>query len=125
MGECHLFGSVDSESRAILEIQLRHPMTGAISAMEVWVDTGFTGDIAVSRALVENLQLPRGSTVRAVLADGSPIQVDTHSCFLHWFGEWKAIEVIAADCRLPLLGVGLLQGHDLHISYRARTLSVD
>ena len=38
---------------------------------------------------------------------------------VNWFGEQFDLEVIASEGDYPLLGVGLLADHDLHISYRS------
>ena len=43
---------------------------------------------------------------------------------LEWLGQWKRIEVIANQGQFPLLGVGLLMGHSLHIDYQANTVLV-
>lgn len=60
----------------------------------------------------------------ARLADGSDVQLDTYTCLLDWFDEWKRIEVVANDGQFPLLDVGLLLDRDLPVHYRAKTVSV-
>jgi hypothetical protein len=37
----------------------------------------------------------------------------------------RDLEVIANDGEYPLLGVGLLLGHDLHISYRSGNITIE
>jgi clan AA aspartic protease len=88
------------------------------------VDTGFTGDLLLPLARVNELNLPAGFAVRAVLADGSESVVNTYECVLEWFGTWRPIEVIANAGQHPLLGVGLLKGRELHIDYRTNTLTL-
>lgn len=92
--------------------------------MDAWIDTGFTGDLVLPLAHVTALGLPPGPVVNAKLADGSDIELDTYTCLVEWFGAWKRIETIANAGQFPLLGVGLLQGHELHIDYRAGTLTL-
>jgi clan AA aspartic protease len=92
--------------------------------LDVWIDTGFTGELVLPQAQVTALALPLGPAVTAALADGSQTQMDTYLCLVEWFGEWKTIEVIANQGRFPLLGVGLLLDHELHIDYRAKTVMV-
>jgi clan AA aspartic protease len=92
--------------------------------LDAWVDTGFTGELVVPRAQITALGLPLGPAIKARLADGSEVELETYLCLLEWFGTWKAIETVAADGQNPLLGVGLLLGHELRIDYRARTMTL-
>ena len=86
------------------------------------MDTAFSGDLVLPRSSILALELPVGATARAVLADGSEIDIETFTCLLQWFGTWQAIEVIANEGQLPLIGVGLLKGHLLSVDYRTGTL---
>jgi hypothetical protein len=49
----------------------------------------------------------------------------TYSCVIHWFEEERQLEVVANEGDNPLLGVGLLQGHDLQVSYRSGQIKID
>jgi hypothetical protein len=49
----------------------------------------------------------------------------TYECAIDWLGGQRVLEVIANDGEFPLLGVGLLQGHDLHISYRTNDVTIE
>jgi clan AA aspartic protease len=104
---------------------LRHPTTAAEAEVDAWVDTGFNGDLVLPQARVVALGLPLGPAVRATLADASEVLLDTYTCLLEWFGELKEIEVIINPGQFPLLGVGLMQEHELHINCRTRTMSLD
>lgn len=44
---------------------------------------------------------------------------------MDWFDATRQLEVIANDGDYPLLGVGLLLGRDLHISYRSAEITID
>ena len=92
--------------------------------MDAWIDTGFTGELVLPQQTVALLGLPLGPSVMARLADGSDIQLDTHTCLLEWFDEWKRIEVVANQGQYPLLGVGLLLDPDLYIDYRTKKIVV-
>ena len=118
-------GSVDDSGRALVRIRLKNPNDAPETEMDAWIDTGFTGELVLSKHAVTSLGLPLGSAVMARLADGSDIQLDTFTCLLEWFGEWKRIEVVSNEGQYPLLGVGLLLDRDLHIDYRAKTVTVD
>jgi clan AA aspartic protease len=117
-------GTVDNSGRALLRIRLRHPTSGKEAESDAWVDTGFTGELVLPQHHVLQLDLPLGPAVPAGLADGSQVELDTYTCLLHWFGEWKRIEIDANQGRFPLLGVGLLLDHELKIDYCGRKLTV-
>ena len=118
-------GIVDEAGRAILSLRMKHPTNPTITELDAWIDTGFTGELVLPQRHVSTLGLPLGPVVKAALADGSEIQLDTYTCVVEWFGTWKRIEVIANQGQFPLLGVGLLLDHELRIDYRAKTISLD
>ena len=74
---------------------------------------------------IDDLALPHSGTVKAILADGSEVALKTYACLIDWFGEDRHLEVVANKGACPLLGVGLLVGHDLHISYRSGDITID
>ena len=118
-------GRVDESGRALLPVRLRNPVTGVESNCDVWIDTAFTGHLAIPRPQLQTLGLPEGPIITAVLADGCAVELKTYASFLDWFGQSKPIEVIANDGQFPLLGVALLAGHDLHIDYRSGILTLN
>jgi len=93
--------------------------------LEVWVDTGFTGELVLSQTLVNDLGLTQSAMVAASLADGSQSFLATFSCFIDWFGQSREIEVVANQGHFPLLGVGLLLGRRLVLDYQQLTLSIE
>ena len=117
-------GVVDDSGAAMLPVRIKAEDSGSATDLDVWVDTGFTGDLVMPATNIAALGLPIGAGIEAILADGSLIQLDTYSCLIEWFGEWKQVEVVANQGQVPLLGVGLLLDHDLHIDYRAKTIIV-
>jgi clan AA aspartic protease len=118
-------GFVDDSGRALIRIRLRNPTDEKDIEIETWIDTGFTGELVLPKAIVNSIGLPIGPAVKARLADGSEIQLDTYTCRLDWFGEWERIEVVANEGQFPLLGVGLLMNRDLHIGYPTRTVVIE
>lgn len=115
-------GHVDGYGRALLTVTLRPAKAEQVSEVEVWVDTGFNGDLVLPRRTIEELGLPASGSVKAVLADGSQVKLRTYSCIIDWFGEQRELEIVSNDGEYPLLGVGLLLGHDLHVSYQTERL---
>ncbi len=74
---------------------------------------------------IDALTLRHSGSVDAILADGSEIELTTYTCLVNWFGEERRLEVVANDGDYPLLGVGLLLGLDLRISYRSGEISIE
>jgi len=74
---------------------------------------------------IDNLSLLPSGTVKAMLADGSEVALQRFTCLIEWFAETKELEVVANEGEYPLLGVGLLVGHDLHISYRSGSVVIE
>lgn len=74
---------------------------------------------------IEELALQHSGTVKAILADGSDIVLKTYACTIDWFGQEGHLEVIANDGEYPLLGIGLLIGRELRISYRSGEIAID
>lgn len=117
-------GSVDNSGRALLRIRVRHPVSAVEAELDGWIDTGFTGELVLPREQVVRLGLPLGPAVRAGLADGSEVELDTYTCILEWFGEWRRIEVVANQGQFPLIGVGLLLDRELRIDYRGKMVTL-
>jgi clan AA aspartic protease len=118
-------GRIDESGRALLEIELRPTANSSVSMVDVWIDTGFTGDLVLPSRMIDALRLSKSGSVDAILADGSAILVTTYTCLLNWFGEVRQLEVIANQGEQPLLGVGLLLGLELSINYRSLKLTLN
>ena len=116
-------GVIDVNGRALLSVEVRSDSQAAPTLIEVWVDTGFTGDLVLPRLQIERLRLKQSLMVNAVLADGRKSRMMTYAAWIDWFGEPREIEVIAGEDQTVLLGVGLMLGHCLTVDYR--TLQVD
>ncbi len=108
-------GTVDLSGRAILSVTIVADAFPHDTAVDVWIDTGFTGELVFPIAMIRQLGLIQSGTVDAVLADGSQRQFDTYTCKIRWFNGKRDLEVIANDGDFPLLGVGLLLGRELRI----------
>jgi len=117
-------GSIDENGRALLTVQVAPDSESRPTAIEAWVDTGFTGDLVLPRKTIDTLELRQSGSVDAILADGSEIEVTTFTCFVDWFGDERRLEVIANDGDYPLLGVGLLLGLELRANYLAMELEL-
>jgi clan AA aspartic protease len=117
-------GHVDNSGRALVTVTVRPSDLAAPREVQVWIDTGFNGDLVLPQQHIDRLALVRSGTVKAILADGSEVVLTTYACRIDWFGEQRHLEVVANEGEYPLLGVGLLLDHDLHISYRSGRISI-
>lgn len=119
-----MIGNVDDQGRAIVSVSVLTDGASTARSLQVWIDTGFNGDLVLPRQQIIDLGLAQSGTVKAILADGSQVALKTYSCNIEWFGEQRHLEVVANDGAYPLLGVGLLLGHDLTISYRTGIIGI-
>ncbi|MCC6509026.1 MAG: hypothetical protein IT423_07960 [Pirellulaceae bacterium] len=118
-------GLVDEFGRALLALKIRSTGKEAPLEITVWVDTAFNGELVVPRAMIESLGLEQSGGIRARLADGNEVTLESFTCNLDWFGIQRNVEVIANNGQLPLLGIGLLIGHRLVVDYKNLTVSVE
>jgi clan AA aspartic protease len=118
-------GQVDSFGRALVTVTIRSSDVAPAHDVQAWIDTGFNGDLVLPQQEIDQLGLPESGTVKAILADGSEVALQRYVCRIDWFGEQRELEVVANDGEYPLLGVGLLLGLDLYISYRSGEITID
>ena len=118
-------GPVDNFGRALVTIAVRPSGAARPQSTEVWIDTGFNGDLVLPQRQIDQLSLVHSGTVKAVLADGSQVTLKTFTCLIEWFGEERTLEVVENEGEYPLLGVGLLLGHELRVSYRTGEITIE
>jgi clan AA aspartic protease len=118
-------GFIDENGRALLKVDVRANPTSDVVTIDVWVDTGFTGDLVLPQHAIDSLGLDRSGSVDAILADGSQIELNTYTCFVNWFGRERRLEVVANEGDYPLLGVGLLLGLELRVNYHTLELTLN
>ena len=88
--------------------------SGRTRDIEAVIDTGFTGFLTVTPALVMELGFDLRGTGRATLADGNEVTFPYYGVAVLWDGQRMYIEADAADTT-PLIGMRLLDGHSLHM----------
>jgi clan AA aspartic protease len=117
-------GHVDDKGRALLRVPLSASRDGKRSDVVAWLDTAFTGGLAIPRQQVAELGLVKESSAEAILADGRFVELETYACFLDWFGKTYETQIVASDGEFPLLGTILLDGHRLEIDYKTKTVDL-
>jgi clan AA aspartic protease len=107
-------GAVNARREAVVPLRVRGP-SGTELAVDAVVDSGFTASLTLPAAVMTALGLARQSAGRAVLADGSARQFDIYAAEVAWGGGWRPVLVSALGDEV-LLGMRLLEGHELRIA---------
>jgi clan AA aspartic protease len=104
-------GVVNAHHEATIPL-IVHDANGHQTAIEAIIDTGFTGSLTLPSTLIAALGLPWRGRQRAMLGDGSVRFFDVYAVTIIWNGQTRAVETDAANTE-PLLGMSLLQGHEM------------
>lgn len=105
-------GTATANRVPVVRLRVRGP--GGAADVDVVVDTGFTGALALPAAVVAALGLPWQSGGVAVLADGSTQQIDYYEAELEWGPAWVPVLAMSVGPE-ALLGMRLLDGHRLAV----------
>ena len=106
-------GVVNANLEAVVTLPLQDP-SGRTREFEAVVDTGFNGYLTLPTLLMEDLELPVVGDGEAVLADGSEAVFDVYGVTVLWDGQPIYVETGAVGVD-PLVGMALLDGHNLNI----------
>ena len=117
-------GHVDDSRRALLELQIGNTPADQPTTITVWIDTAFDGFVVFSKSLIDRLKLDQEAATEAILADGSRVTLESYVCYVDWFGEVVAAQVIANEGKLPLLGTELLANRRLVVDYANGSISL-
>ncbi len=78
------------------------------------IDTGFTGFLTLPLTIITSLNLELYSREEGTLGDGSLCIFDVYPGFVIWDGEFKRIDINAAET-IPLIGMSLLHGYRIQL----------
>jgi len=109
-------GTVSAHLEAVVTLPLLDS-AGQVREVDAVVDTGFNGYLVLPPMLVADLGLPVVGDGEAVLADGSEAAFDVYGVSMLWDGHPRYVESGAVGVD-PLLGMALLDDHDLTIQVR-------
>lgn len=98
---------------AVVTLHLRGP-EGQEREVGAVIDTGFNGYLTLPEAVVAELGLPFVTHGWATLADGSEARFDVVGATVLWDGLPRYVETGAIGID-PLVGMSMLNGHDLHV----------
>lgn len=107
-----------SEGRIRLTVK---GLRGREQAVEAVIDTGYSASLTLPPSLIQALGLRWQIVDRVRLADGSVSIFDVYEDKVVWDGKVRQLLVDEADAD-PLVGMGLLKGHELkmHVRYRGK-----
>jgi clan AA aspartic protease len=106
-------GYVNSELEPIIVLTIKGP-SGKELSVEAVVDTGYSGYLTLAPDQVRLLSLPFEREGTAELADGSWCMFDMYAAEILWDEQAKHIPIDEQDA-IPLVGMGLLYGHELRL----------
>jgi clan AA aspartic protease len=106
-------GIVDQncEAKIRLVVSNESKQTQVIDAV---IDTGFTGFLTLPLTVINSLNLQLYSREEGRLGDGSTCIFDVYSSLVIWDGEYRYIDVNAAETD-PLVGMSLLYGYRMQL----------
>lgn len=117
-------GLVDDKLRALIRVPVSSSMDGKRKELTAWIDTAFNGGLVIPKQQIIELGLVQESAAEAILADGQSVELETYQCFVDWFGATYETQVAANESEFPLLGTQLLDGHELKVNYRDKTIEL-
>jgi clan AA aspartic protease len=110
-------GTVSAERDARIELVIRSSDDGDQRIKPI-IDTGFNGWLSLSPELIAALGLTWRRRGRGQLADGSERVFDIYVAEIAWDGRSIRVPVDAVEAA-PMIGMALLEGHELTIQVRA------
>jgi clan AA aspartic protease len=108
-----ILGSVNANREAIIQIAVLND-NKQIKAIKAVIDTGYTGDLMLPRAIVDDLGLILRGIQDAILGDGSIKIFEMYAGSVIWDGQIRRVEVNASETEC-LIGMGLLEDYKLEI----------
>ena len=108
-----MIGNVNSRREAIIQFAVlgENNQRQAIKAV---IDTGYTGFLTLSSAIITKLGLTWYMQEEGILGDGSLCIFNVFEATVIWDGQLKSIEINESETD-PLVGMGLLEGYELNI----------
>ncbi len=106
-------GFVNANLEAVVTLPLRGP-AGETREVDAVIDTGFNGYLTLPATLAAALGLSAVGDGEAVLADGREATFDVYGVTVLWDDQLRQVETGAVGVD-PLVGMALLQSHNLNI----------
>lgn len=101
-------GEIASTKEAFVDLVVIGPV-GRTATVRALLDTGFTGWVALSPGLVEELELPFDIARDYELGNGEIVRMDQHLSHVEWHGERVGVDVLVSKSG-AIIGMSLLTG---------------
>jgi clan AA aspartic protease len=111
-----ILGNMNANHEAIIQIAVLSD-SQQIKAVRAVIDTEYTGDLMLPRAIVNELSLILRGVQDATLGDGSLTMFEMYAGSVIWDGQVRRVEVNASETAC-LVGMGLLEEYKLEIEGR-------
>lgn len=102
-----ILGTVSAKLEARISLEILGAKGSSVHA-DVSIDTGFTGNLALDRGLVQALGLTPAGVTEGLLADGQTVMFETYYATVDWHGAVRTVTVIESDGG-NLIGMSLLK----------------
>jgi clan AA aspartic protease len=106
-------GIVDQNCEARLRLVVSNESKQR-QVIDAVIDTGFTGFLTLPLTVINSLNLRLYSREEGTLGDGNTCIFDVYSGLVIWDGEYRYIDVNAAETE-PLVGMSLLYGYRMQL----------
>lgn len=122
-----VIGSVDDRGRPIVRLDLTR------ESLLLVVDTGFNGDLLVTRSAADLLGVtPTARETDVELGDGTIASLNQGRAVVPWLGSQRVVRVLVSDtwtttpdAPVGLLGTDLLTPHLLLVDFDARSVEIE
>ena len=111
-----LTGRINDELQAWVSMGILDG-AGELHPVEVLLDTGFNGELALTSSVIRRFNLVRGMPRFAELATGDTTLLPSFTATILWDDQPRFVSVIEADSE-PLLGMELLLGNRVTLDVR-------
>lgn len=109
-------GRITPELNPLVTIEIADG-NGAFHPLDVILDTGFDGELALPSDVIGSLGIPHRAEVGLVLANSQRIQAYTYGGVVSWHAQQREVEIVETAGE-PLLGMALLLGSRVSMDVR-------
>lgn len=106
-------GFVTAALEAVVPLEVQDA-SGRRIKVDAVIDTGFTGDLALPKAVVDMLSFPPRGVRPALMGDGRSVNLEVYRAEVVWDGQLRDVQLLAMEG--ALVGMSLLHGCD--VSFR-------
>lgn len=108
-------GHVNEFLELVFPISVRGP-SGIERQVAFIIDTGFSATLSLPSQIIKELQLNKGLSGRAMLADGTISNYQNYDAEIFWNSQWRSVVVMGIGDE-SLLGTSLLADHILNAEF--------